>query len=167
MKFSKYLKENLKLLIFYIVLMTFISLTIYSDRKNRVLSSNLFYIIFVSVLMFFIYISIDYFTKSQHIKKLLLIEASEDKTPILPPPIEYKDEVYCSIIDILYGDFMKTTKNIENNFKETEDFMTAWVHEIKTPITTSKLLINSSIDASTISILKSLEEEVEKIDAYV
>lgn len=162
MSFLKYLKENFKLLVFYILLMTFISLTICFDRKNRVLTSNIFYIIFISLFMLIIYISIDYLTKVQHIKKLLSVKASEDKTPILPKALDYKDEIYASIIQMLYEDFIKVTKGMETDFKENADFMTAWVHEIKTPITTSKLLVESR-DINTCS----LKEELEKIEDYV
>ncbi|MBZ9634762.1 sensor histidine kinase [Clostridium sp. FP1] len=162
MSFIKYLKENLKLLVFYILLMAFILLTICFDRKTRVLTSNVLYIIFVSFFMLIIYISIDYYAKSQHIKKLLLVKASEDKTPILPMPIDYKDEIYAEIIQMLYEDFLKVTRGMEIDFKENAEFMTAWVHEIKTPITTSKLLLESGGVAST-----SLKEELEKIEDYV
>ncbi|MBZ9686926.1 sensor histidine kinase [Clostridium estertheticum] len=162
MSFIKYLKENLKLLVFYILLMAFILLTICFDRKNRVLTSNVLYIIFVSFFMLIIYISIDYYAKSQHIKKLLLVKASEDKTPILPRPIDYKDEIYAEIIQMLYEDFLKVTKAMERDFKENSEFMTTWVHEIKTPITTSKLLLESGDSVSS-----SLKEELEKIEDYV
>jgi len=162
MSFIKYLKENLKLLVFYFLLMSFISLTICFDRKNRVLTSNVFYIILVSFFMLIIYISIDYYAKYQHIKNLLFVKDSEDKTPILPSPIDYKDEIYSQIIQMLYEDFLKVTKGMETDFKENAEFMTAWVHEIKTPITTSKLLIESDDTSSS-----SLKEELEKIEDYV
>jgi signal transduction histidine kinase len=163
MSFIKYLKENLKLLVFYILLMAFTSLTICFDRKNRVLISNVFYIIFVSLFMLLIYISIDYYAKSAHIKKLLFVRDSEDKTPILPSSIDYKDEIYAQIIQMIYEDFLKVTKALETDFKENAEFMTTWVHEIKTPITTSKLLLESGDDATSTS----LKEELEKIEDYV
>ena len=162
MSFIKYLKENLRLLVFYSLLMTFILLIICFDRQNRVLASNVFYIIFVSFFMLIIYISIDYFIKVKHIKKLLLVKDSEDKTPILPNALDYKDEIYASIIQALYEDFLSVTNGMETDFKENGEFMTAWVHEIKTPITTSKLLLESG-EANTAS----LKEELEKIEDYV
>ena len=162
MSFIKYLRENLRLLVFYSLLMTFILLIICFDRQNRVLASNVFYIIFVSFFMLIIYISIDYFIKVKHIKKLLLVKDSEDKTPILPNALDYKDEIYASIIQALYEDFLSVTNGMETDFKENGEFMTAWVHEIKTPITTSKLLLESG-EANTAS----LKEELEKIEDYV
>ncbi|MCB2355233.1 sensor histidine kinase [Clostridium estertheticum] len=162
MRFTKYLKENLRLLVFYFILMGFILLTICFDRKNRVLTSNVLYIMFVSFFMLMIYISIDYYVQFQHIKKLLFIKDSEDKTPILPSPMDYRDEIYAQIIQMIYEDFMKMARVTETDFKENAEFMTAWVHEIKTPITTSKLLLESEEKGC-----KSLKEEIEKINDYV
>ncbi|MBX4269940.1 sensor histidine kinase [Clostridium estertheticum] len=162
MRFTKYLKENLRLLVFYFILMSFILLTICFDRKNRVLTSNVLYIIFVSFFMLIIYISIDYYVQFQHIRKLLFVKDSEDKTPILPSPMDYRDEIYAQIIQMIYEDFMKMARVTETDFKENAEFMTAWVHEIKTPITTSKLLLESEEKGC-----KSLKEEIEKIDDYV
>ncbi|MCB2350589.1 sensor histidine kinase [Clostridium estertheticum] len=162
MRFTKYLKENLRLLVFYFILMGFILLTICFDRKNRVLTSNVLYIIFVSFFMLIIYISIDYYVQFQHIKKLLFVKDSEDKTPILPSPMDYRDEIYAQIIQMIYEDFMKMARVTETDFKENAEFMTAWVHEIKTPITTSKLLLESEEKGC-----ESLKEEIEKIDDYV
>jgi len=116
MSFFNYLKENIRLFLFYIIQIIFISLTIYFDRKNRVLTSNIFYIIFVSMFMFIIYIVMDYYRKSQQVKKLLQSESSKDKTPILPKPIDCKEKIYYSIVDSIYNDFIETIKNIENEF---------------------------------------------------
>ncbi|WP_298841660.1 HAMP domain-containing sensor histidine kinase [uncultured Clostridium sp.] len=112
--------------------------------------------------MLIIYMSIDYYEQSQNIKKLLFVKDSEDKTPILPSPMDYRDEIYGQIIQAIYEDFMKMAKTAEIDFKENAEFMTAWVHEIKTPITTSKLLLESGNEAR-----ESLKEEIEKIEDYV
>lgn len=167
MSFLKYLKENFRLVIFYIFLMSFISLAIYLDRKNRVLTSDLLYIIFISLFMFALFLIIDYSIKSSQIKILYELEASEDKTPILPRPIDSKDELYSSIINNLYSEYTSSAKELENNFLENKDFMTAWAHEIKTPITTSELIIESAMQSLSKSTLESLNEELMKIDDYV
>ncbi|MDP4145265.1 MAG: HAMP domain-containing sensor histidine kinase [Bacillota bacterium] len=168
MSFKIYLKENYRLLIFYSVLMLFISMVIYFDRSNRLLSSNIFYILFVSLFIFIVYLIWDYSIKNNHIKKLRLSQASEDKTPVFPSPLEYKDEVYSVILQDLYSSYCTSLKNIEINSKENSEFMTTWVHEIKTPITTSKLLLNSMEDElQESSIIKSMKEEIDKIDEYV
>lgn len=167
MSFIKYLKDNIKLIIFYVILMMFISLAIYLDRRNRVLNSNILYIEFVSLLIFTVYIFIDFTIKSNHIKKLNNILSCKDKTPILPEPVEYKDEIYSSIIQNLYEEYTIDKRNIEHDFAENKDFMTAWAHEIKAPITTSKLLLDSSKNSLNTDFVLSLNEEIERIDDYV
>lgn len=164
MSLFKYLKENYRLIIFYFILMTFILMTIYLDRGNRVLSSNLWYIILVSFFMFMVYLLSDYFIKNLRINTLKNFQSTEDKTPVLPTPQDSKEEIFINIINDLYVDYTVSLKKLEDQFKENSDFMTAWVHEIKTPITTSKLLLESrEEDAFTLSI----QEEVDKIQDYV
>jgi signal transduction histidine kinase len=118
--------------------------------------------------MFIVFLVLDYTFKNRHIKKLLAMKASEDKTPVLPKSQDFKDEVYSVFLQDLYNAYTCSLRNMEDNFKENNEFMVAWVHEIKTPITTSKLLIESS-DSENIegSTILSIKEELDKIDEYV
>ena len=167
MSFFKYLKDNKKLLALYFILMSFISLTIYFDRNNRVLGSDLLYIEFVSLIIFILYLLFDYYSKKKHIKILMEFQKSKDKTPILPPPIESKDEIYTLIINDIYNDYLEKLDLITSDASENQEFMTSWVHEIKTPITTSKLLMDTCTDNLSKKDLSSLREELLKIDDYV
>lgn len=165
MSFLRYLKENYRVLIFYAVLMTFVLATIYLDRSNRMLNSNILYLASVSFILFAVYLFSDYLIKAKYINGLKQFGASKDKTPIFPQPMEYKDEVYAGVLLDLYDFYNASLKNMENQFKENNEFMTAWVHEIKTPITTSKLLMDNIVSGS--DLLSSLNEEIDKIDDYV
>ncbi|MCD2348757.1 sensor histidine kinase [Clostridium guangxiense] len=124
--------------------------------------SNIVYMIFVSIFLMCIFIFYDYSIKNRYIKELLLYKKGEDKTPILPSPFDYKDEIYMSMIEDLYMSYTEKLNNLEEKFDDNNDFVTAWVHEIKTPIATSKLLLESG----EIN-LKSFKEEIDKIDDYV
>ena len=165
MSFVRYLKDNYRLLIFYFIQMSFIFSIIYFDRNNRMLETNIIYMIVVSGIMFFSYLVLDYFAKNNYLKKLLDYIKSKDKTPVLPNPSEYKDEAYSTVIVELYNYYINSLREMENQFKENNEFMTAWVHEIKTPITTSKLLIERQEDESDLMI--SINEEINKIEDYV
>lgn len=157
MSIMKYLKENYKLLIFYIILMTFIALTILTDRSNRVLTSNLIYILTVATIMFIIFLVIDYIIKNEDLKKIKQYENSKDKTPILPVAKDSKDEAYSKIIYDIYEYYLEAIEALEEKFKENNEFMTTWVHEIKTPVTTLKLM----------NVEKTVEEEIDRIEDYV
>jgi Signal transduction histidine kinase len=99
-------------------------------------------------------------------KRIIEFKAAEDKTPLLPEAIEFKDEVYASLLSDLYDFYTAAIKKNENQYIENNEFMTAWIHEIKTPITTLKLLMDTlQLDEDNTVI--SIKEEVDKIDDYV
>lgn len=51
----------------------------------------------------------------------------------------------------------------DNKYKEYERYIETWIHEVKTPISTAKLLVENNKDNITLSIA----EEIDKIDDYV
>lgn len=67
----------------------------------------------------------------------------------------------------LYKDANKKIE--EHNIKSNEDieFMTMWVHEIKTPIAASKLIIENSLNEPSEKVLYSIEDEIDKIEDFV
>lgn len=162
MTFIKYLKDNFRFIMLYIVLLTFVSGFVYIDEKNRMMASNISYLIFVSIFLMVIFIAYDYNVKKRYLRKLSMCNNDKDKTPILPEPSECKDEIYAAMIDELYRSCSKKLSILEKEFEDNKEFVAAWVHEIKTPIATSKLLIESG-DLN----LKSFKEEIDKIDDYV
>ncbi|AAK78206.1 hypothetical protein BJV85_004028 [Clostridium acetobutylicum] len=162
MSFIRYLKDNFRFILLYVLLGAFVSAFTYLDEKNRMLSSNIGYMIFVMFFILLIFLCVDYSIKNKHIKKLIANGEIKDKTPILPEPLEYKDEVYISIIEDLYKDYNERIVSLEKEFEDNNEFMTAWIHEIKTPIATAKLLLESGEIDSQLFM-----EEIEKIDDYV
>ncbi|WP_373897637.1 sensor histidine kinase [Haloimpatiens sp. FM7315] len=189
MNFFKYLKDNIRLLVFYLFLMSFITMTIWLDRRNRLLDSNIIYILIVSLIMFVLYLLWDYHIKYSYINELIKFKNCKDKTPMLPKFIEYKDEVYEGILKDLYEYYNVSIKNKEDKVAEDGEFITSWVHEIKTPITALKLLLSyyeeelnnkANIDDKNTIINNSysylndvrnsilnIKEESDKIDDYV
>lgn len=162
MTFIKYLKDNFRFIMLYIVLLAFVSAFVYIDEKNRMMVSNILYLIFVSIFLMVIFIAYDYNVRKRYLEKLSMCNNDKDKTPILPEPSECKDEVYAAIIDDVYRNCSEKLSVLEKEFDDNKEFVAAWVHEIKTPIATSKLLLESG-DLN----LKSFKEEIDKIDDYV
>lgn len=160
--FIRYLKDNFRFILLYAFLGIFVSAFTYLDEKNRMVSSNIKYMIFVMTFLLVIFICIDYNIKKKYIKKLILDFKSEDKTPILPKPMEYKDEVYGEVIENLYEAYNEKLKVLEKEFEDNNEFVATWIHEIKTPIATSKLLLESGEFNA-----QSYEEEIEKIEDYI
>jgi Signal transduction histidine kinase len=144
---------------------------VYFDRTNRLLDSNIYYIAGVSAVFFIIYLAADYIIKNRHIKQLVNETISKNDAPILPKPQDYKDEVYTDVIQKLYTHYIEGLENTEKEYRENREFMTSWVHEIKTPITTSRLIyqggsIGKPETASLIEELSKIEDYVEKVLYY-
>jgi signal transduction histidine kinase len=136
------------------------------DRSNEILTSNLIYISIVSIIMLVVFILYDYIVKNKNVKSLKYIQKSEDKTPIFTEAFEYKDEIYQMIISDLYNEYVDSLRKIEDSFSENSEFIISWVHEIKTPITTAKLILDT-ISFQEQSTANSLKEELDKIEDYV
>jgi signal transduction histidine kinase len=51
--------------------------------------------------------------------------------------------------------------------KDYEEFITSWVHQIKTPISVCRLLIEHNLNTPNKETLYSLEEEIDKIENYI
>lgn len=166
MSFLRYIRDNYKLFIFYFILMAFILLVIFLDRSNRILNSDIVYIVFVSLLMFVLFILWDYTAKCRYIKKINELCTDKNDAPILPKPQDYKDEVYAEVINNVYNSYLNAARSMEHEFTENNEFMTAWVHEIKTPITTTELIIDNS-KCEDCRDLASIKEEIDKIDDYI
>ncbi len=70
MKLREYLRDRRNLIIFFIILMTFIGGVIFFDRSIRILKSNAEYIVIVSFSLFTIYLAIDYIVIARHVNKI-------------------------------------------------------------------------------------------------
>ena len=57
----------------------------------------------------------------------------------------------------------KETQDAENRYNDLVDYYTLWVHQIKTPIAASKLLVSEVADRQ---LKQQLEQEIFKIDSY-
>lgn len=166
MSFWRYVRDNGRFLLLFVVLTVFIAVMTYLDAQNRMLSGNAIYLAGVSFVLLVLCVSIDYAIKRKQMKRLFGLISAADKTPILPAPTDYKDEVYTALIRNLYEDYMNALHRAEEDYREGTEFMTAWAHEVKTPITAAKLLLHdaSFVDEQT---QNSLREEVDRIDGYV
>ncbi|WP_243441454.1 sensor histidine kinase [Clostridium arbusti] len=78
-----------------------------------------------------------------------------------------EQRIYHDLLIKLYKD--ANEKVVAHNTKSIEnlEFMTMWVHEIKTPIAASKLIIENSVNAPSEKVLYSIEDEINKIEDFV
>ena len=162
MRVFRYLKENLLLITFFLILMVFTSIMEYYNALSSGNVDNLPYIVIVLFFILLIYLIIDFTMKNHHMKKLIEYRKEKDVSPTLPKAIDYKEELYVEIIEDMYKAFMEEANDKEKDYKENIEFITAWVHEIKTPITCSLLLLDAKEDYK-----ETLKEQIDAIEDYV
>lgn len=168
MSLKEYLKDRRNLIAFFIILMTFIGGVIFFDRSIRMLESNVEYLGTVSLLIFIIYLVIDYSVLACHINRIKKIPKEElDWIHGLPSPLSYEQKIYLDAIEKLYENANIQIEKLINKNNENVEFLTTWVHEIKTPIAASKLIIENNLNSENEKILYGIEMEIEKVEDYI
>lgn len=164
MNIKEYIKDNQLSIILRLVFIVFIMyilnlLQVDKQTKNFIL------------ILWMVLTSIDlihsYYRKTNYYKKVNTILKELDKKYLLPVLIE--EPSFCEG-KILYEVLSITDKSMNEEVnkyifsqEEYREYIDMWVHEIKTPIASSKLIIENNKDENTLSIL----EELEKIEAYI
>lgn len=90
-----------------------------------------------------------------------------DKKFLLPEVIKEPDFIEGKILyDILketYKDMHENVKKYRDMQSEYQEYIETWVHEIKTPVASSRLIINNNENPIT----KSIEYEIKRIEEYI
>lgn len=169
MNFLKYLKDKKYLISFYIFLMVFISLVIYLDNGFGVTIENIIYINMVASTFFLTYLIFGFLFNKRYYDDIeyIIDNNSENITTVLPKPRKYSQKLINRLIKKLYIDQNKKLSKLHDVRKENIEYITSWVHEVKTPISVMRLLIESNNNKTKEDILDSFEEELDRIDRYV
>lgn len=168
MSLKEYLRDRRSLIIFFITLMIFIGGVIFFDKSIRMLKSNAEYLVTVSFLMFLIYLAIDYSIIACHISKIKKIpKEGLDWIYSLPSPLSWEQKIYLDTINKLHENANIQVEKLIDNNNESVEFLTTWVHEIKTPIAASKLIIENNLNNDNEKLLYAVEMEIEKVEDYI
>lgn len=164
MKFRDFLKEKL----YYIILLAFILIS--SDILLMIYNISLFmvlYITIVPILGFLICLIIEYNIKNSFYKKLEKQMAELDEKYLISEIVQNPNFIEGKILINTIQDIDKSMLENVNKYKHlTEDYkeyIELWIHEIKIPIATSKLIIENNKSKET----KSIDEELGKIENFV
>lgn len=164
MKFFDYIKDKIALLSINLLIFVLLTLFIMVFIPSRPL---LFIIILIWLLPVTSIIFIDYIKKVSFYNKVTSTLEGLDKKYLLSSLI---DEPSFAEGEILYNVLKTTNKSMHeeiNKYKyaqtEYREYIESWVHEVKTPISSSKLIIENNQTSVTLS----LKEEVEKIEEFV
>ena len=113
------------------------------------------YFFFLSTFLIFLFLVFDFLIELQRYRKELLYGERESKSPmevLLTEKLEKREE-----------ELYQKKSDAENRYNDLVDYYTLWVHQIKTPIAASKLLVSEVTDRQ---LKQQLEQEIFKIDSY-
>ncbi len=169
MKLRKYIKDKRYLILFFLIIMLFISTVVYVDDTVKIRFDNILYINLVSWILFDTYLILEFLYLKNYYKTLdeLVENQIEEIHTSLPQGKTQEQNKYNDIIKKVYKYQNEKIEKLYIDKIENMDFITSWVHEIKTPIAVTRLTIESSSGKPMEEFIGSIEEELRKIDNYV
>lgn len=168
MKFSTFLKDQLDVIGLALSFLAMTALILWLTPSVHFNWETLLYIIVIASLILLGYLIIRFF-KIQ--KWLALVEKSEltassplDQAPI---PLTGEQAYIHSYIQQLISEQHEALETLIHNQKEQKEFIDSWVHEIKVPLASVKLLNELIEDKIQEKQFYQLENDVQKIESYV
>lgn len=117
--------------------------------------------------LYFLGISIEYFTKKSFYKKITNVLDNLDQKYLLTELIDKPNFEEGKILKQLMGQVNKSMLENVNQYKylmeDYKEYIELWIHEIKLPLATSKLIIENNKNLAT----KSIDEELDKVENYI
>lgn len=164
MSIIEFFKERVIFLIINILILSFTGMLLKALKVDLYAITFIVVINFIGIIVFHIY---EYIKKKKYYDEVLSNLKSLDKKYLIS---EVMDEADFLDGKILYSIIKETDKSMNDeilklklNIREYKEYIELWVHEVKTPIATCKLLIENN----DLPVTESIGEEVEKVENYI
>lgn len=169
MKFYQYLWDRRYLFLFYLVLMCLISSIVYLDPTVKVNWGNIIYLNVVSLVLLFLYLLGEFFRYKRSFQHLtyVLNHVEKDLIHSLPEAITHEQDLYLQMMKKVYEEQNLQLKELFKDKQDSLEFITSWVHEVKTPIAACRLVIEDRAGKPLGETFESIEEELDKIETHV
>ena len=164
MKLIEYIKEKFVFMVINIVM------TLSGVVILKALKVDTYAIVFISMLnligVFSCYIY-DYFNRKKYYDNLFKNLDGLDKKYFIAEILESGDFIESNIIYSVLEECTKSMKDevadLKRNINDYKEYIETWVHEIKTPIASARLILEN--DEGYIN--KSVLEEIEKVEGFI
>ena len=164
MKLIEYIKEKFVFMVINIVM------TLSGVVILKALKVDTYTIVFISILnligVFSCYIY-DYFNRKKYYDNLFKNLDGLDKKYFIAEILESGDFIESNIIYSVLEECTKSMKDevadLKRNINDYKEYIETWVHEIKTPIASARLILENDEEY----INKSVLEEIEKVEGFI
>ena len=163
MKFSKYLKDKLVILVAYLIIcgLVIILLKIFECSSELIIMVS--FLLAMNLLIAVLY---DYFRRRGFYNELKNNVDVLDKkylvTEMLVKPSFYEGEILSEELYEINKSMAEQVKKFENENNDFKDFIQMWVHEVKLPISSISLMCHNNRDEFS----QRIEKQVHRIDNY-
>ncbi|SHK56261.1 hypothetical protein SAMN02745163_04034 [Clostridium cavendishii DSM 21758] len=169
MSFKNYVIDKIHLILFYVFIISLISLVVFLYGNYNMGFGSIIYLNILSYTFFIIFLAYDFYRNKNYYENLsYFLENDVEDINSMLPKANNREQIF--INKILRNTFKSQSNKIEALYLdkvENMDFITSWVHEIKTPISVSRLIIENSEGKDMEDVLDSIDDELDKIDNYV
>ena len=125
------------------------------------------YIPLIIMGLYVISISIEYFKKKKFYDNLSnMLEELEEKyliTEIINTPDFLEGKILKNTIEAIDKSMLENVNKYKYMTEDYKEYIELWIHEIKIPIATSKMVIENNKNEVT----KSIDEELDKVENYI
>ena len=125
------------------------------------------YIPLIIMGLYMISIIIEYFKRKKFYDNLLnMLEKLDEKyliTEIIKTPNFLEGQIFKNSLEQIDKSMLENVNKYKYMTEDYKEYIELWIHEIKIPIATSKMVIENNKNAIT----KSIDEELEKVENYI
>lgn len=164
MKFRDFLKDNLITLI----LLVFILITI--EIFLMIYSFNIVIKIYIPISILFVYfisIIVIYYNKKIYYNNILnILEDLDQKylvTELIDRPNFFEGKILKNVVEEIGKSMLENVNKYKYMQEDYKEYIELWIHEIKIPIATSKMIIENN----KTEVTESINEEINKIENYI
>ena len=164
MRVGEYLRDKVVFIFINIMALTF---TVVLLNALSIGAYAIFFIILINFIASSLFYIFDYFKKKKYYKEIFDNLKNLDKKYLIVEMLEEESFIESGILKEIVIQSNKSMSDEvakhRNSSIEYKDYIERWVHEIKTPIAISKLIIdNNSSDE-----LESIDTELDRIENYI
>ena len=125
------------------------------------------YIPLIIMGLYMISIIIEYFKRKKFYDNLLnMLEKLDEKyliTEIIKTPNFLEGQIFKNSLEQIDKSMLENVNKYKYMTEDYKEYIELWIHEIKIPIATSKMVIENNKNAIT----KSIDEELDKVENYI
>ncbi|GAE94784.1 two-component sensor histidine kinase BceS [Gracilibacillus boraciitolerans JCM 21714] len=139
----KFLIERISWVSLIVLLQLLALILAYLDSSLSI--DSMFYYVFLSLVISSLFVVIRYFKETSFFKELDLRDSTTDITSLPEPNSPFESFIYNEITSLI-EQLEKDSSTNRLLLEQEKDEMLSWIHEVKTPLTALKLIIDRTED---------------------